>query len=137
MLYRSKPQNELGTDKIGGMFKEANHSHPHFHILVSLPGLNGSVAKRRGDQFSKGLTLKIVRLSHFVIPYSLSIALFIKLKGYKIRHIIYILQPIKSSIVNRQRIKIFRIPKHSFNFSRDGRYSPIRICFIFPCETNP
>ena len=38
---RSKPQNDLETDKIGGIQKEASYLHSHFHIFASLPGLNG------------------------------------------------------------------------------------------------
>jgi len=37
---RSKPQNDLETDKIGGIQKEASYLHSHFHIFASLPGLN-------------------------------------------------------------------------------------------------
>jgi hypothetical protein len=43
---RSKPQNELGSDRMGGMSKEASHLHTHFHIFASLPGLNGSANNR-------------------------------------------------------------------------------------------
>jgi arylamine N-acetyltransferase len=46
-LYRIKPKNELETDKIGGMFREAHHPHSHFHIFASLPGLNGTATNRQ------------------------------------------------------------------------------------------
>jgi hypothetical protein len=44
---RSKPQNDLETDKIGGIQKEASYLHSHFHIFASLPGLNGSATNRQ------------------------------------------------------------------------------------------
>jgi len=47
-LYRSKPQHELETDRMGGMLKEAKTPHPHFHIFASLPGLNDPAFMRRG-----------------------------------------------------------------------------------------
>jgi hypothetical protein len=48
-FQRSKPQHELDTDRMGGMFREAIYPHSHFHIFASLPGLNGSAHNGRGD----------------------------------------------------------------------------------------
>jgi len=45
---RSKPQHELTTDRIGGMFRKAIYPHSHFHIYASLPGLNDPAFMRRG-----------------------------------------------------------------------------------------
>jgi hypothetical protein len=67
-MNRSTPQQELGSDGVGGMPKEANTPHPNFHIVASLPGLNGLAAKRRDNQISKDPNCKLVRLSRFVIP---------------------------------------------------------------------
>jgi hypothetical protein len=47
-FQRSKPQHELDTDRMGGMFREAIYPHSHFHIFASLPGLNDPAFMRRG-----------------------------------------------------------------------------------------
>ena len=45
-FQRSTPQTKPESDQIGGMPREANHPHLHFHIFASLPGLNGSANNR-------------------------------------------------------------------------------------------
>jgi hypothetical protein len=48
-MNRSTPQQELGSDGVGGMPKEANTPHPNFHIVASLPGLNDPAFNRRAE----------------------------------------------------------------------------------------
>jgi len=51
---RSSPTKRAGKDEKNMREEEAKCPHPHFHIFVSLPGLNGPVAKRRTCKFLIG-----------------------------------------------------------------------------------